>query len=305
MIPTILEVAISLVVIYFLMSTLVSFINEIIALLFSFRGELLYKAIKELLDESGLHEELYASANIHKLRIFDFLKKFNYKPASIPAENFSDAFLEKVLNSPSSVNELKQNIEGLKNNFLHKLMLQKYNELIAKGISIESFRESIKSWYDNYMNVISEVYKLKMKVVSFLVSVILCLSMNIDTLELTKFFWENKSSREQLNNFANDLTANYAKVDTINLDKKQQLQANIKNSKMIIADINQFNLPIYWNNYDIWKSTNDDSCNYVVRILIKIFGIMITACCLTLGAPFWFQLMKQLVDYKKEKTIKQ
>lgn len=305
MIPTIIEVAISLIVIYFLMSTLVSFINEIIALIFSFRGKLLYKGIGELLGDTGLHEHLYSSLNIHKLRIFGIMKKTNYKPSNIHAENFSDAFLEKVLNSPTTVSELKQNIEGLNNNFLQKLMLQKYNELIAKGISIESFKESIKSWYDNYMNVISEVYKLKMKVVSFVVSITLCLFMNIDTLELTKFFWENKASREQLNNFANELTANYAKVDTINLDKKQQLQANIKSSKMIIADINQFNLPIYWDFKAICKSFDDTACHCILKFITKIFGIMITACCLTLGAPFWFQLMKQLVDYKKEKTIKQ
>lgn len=57
MIPVIIEVAISLIVVYFLMSTLVSFIQEMIAMALSSRGELLKKSLGYLFEEEIIENQ--------------------------------------------------------------------------------------------------------------------------------------------------------------------------------------------------------------------------------------------------------
>ena len=322
MIPTIIDVAISLIVIFFLLSTLVSFINEIISLIISSRGKLLKNSLDKLLadeadaDASPLVNRLYESKHIYKLRIFNNLKSRGYLPANISPDSFSNAMLELVNNKLplTTIDEIKAHIlANVPDGFLKQKLLLLIAELKPENYNLAGFKEKIQDWYNGYMHTVTEVYRLRTRVIIFIISVILCFTMNIDTLSLSEYFWKNKTAREQMVSYAEGLDTNalktpqiIVKYDTVHaidggsmkidtavvaMTEVEKMATSKADARSIVATLNSLDMPINWskekiNGLNFWD------------VLLKILGIMVTACCLTLGAPFWFQLMKNLIKTK-------
>ena len=60
----------------------------------------------------------------------------------------------------------------------------------------------------------------------------------------------------------------------------------------------QFQLPIGWPERCTFNNFADDSCTGFNNFLIPIFGWLITAVALSLGATFWFDMLKSLVNLR-------
>lgn len=320
MFPIIIEVAISLVVIFFLMSTLVSFIYEIFSLVFSSRGKILKNSLKLLLNEnkesSKVIDTMYESAHIYKLRIFKKLNHSKYLPANISPESFANALIEHIYAGQVSedISQFKNQVVRLTNNFLKEKLLTLIAELDTGKQTIAGIKENIMKWYDDYMKTVTEVYKLRSKVIICILSAIICICMNIDTITLTEFFWKNKEKREMMVGFAERLQEETFKLDSLNKNKQgpkvsvgnlpnesqdQRIKRILAKNQQILDTLNQFELPIYFNQYIIEKESLKDGYMWARYLLIKLFGLAITTFCLTLGAPYWYQMMQNLIQVKK------
>lgn len=321
MFPIIIEVAISLVVIFFLMSTLVSFIYEIIALVFSSRGKVLKNSLKLLLNENKksavIIDSIYESAHIYKLRIFKKLNRSQYLPAHISSESFANALFEHINRGDvtEDISHFKQHVGDIKNPFLKQKLLTLIAELDTGKQTMAGIKENIMKWFDDYMKTVTEVYKLRSKVIICILSAIICLSMNIDTITLTEFFWKNKEKREMMVGFAERLQEETFKLDSVKLNNRQgnkdsavlhstetqdqRIKRILAKNQQILDTLNQFELPIYFNQYIIEKESLKDGCMWARYLLFKLFGLAITTFCLTLGAPYWYQMMQKLIQVKK------
>lgn len=311
MFPIILEVAISLVVIYFLLSTLVSFINELIAMLFNSRGELLFKSLKHLfaenVDEKTFVNKIYDSHHITNFASkFGWFKILNKKTEYISSPNFASALIEQIQKNDGttaviSFTELKNKINGLCNDSFIKTKLQEMiSDLEDSGKNdIVSLKITIEKWFNSYMESVTILYKNSVQKFVFFISALVCFSMNVDTLSLIKFFFENKEKREIMVNYAETITKDkYIISDSLKGEARlEKLKAT---NKEILAQINTFDLPIGWdaeNNNQI-ASQKKDFKSWVLKFL----GIFLTTISLTLGAPFWYQLMIKLLDLRKNTT---
>ncbi len=323
MFPIIIEVAISLVVIFFLMSTLVSFIYEIIALVFSSRGKVLKNSLKLLLNENkkgaGIIDSMYESAHIYKLRIFKKLNRSQYLPAHISPESFANALFEHINGGhlTEEISQFKQKVLLIKNNFLQQKLLTLIAELDTGKQNMAGIKENIMKWFDDYMKTVTEVYKLRSKVIVCILSAIICVGMNLDTITLTEYFWKNKEKREMMVGFAERLNEEAFKLDSLQaknvidtnksstnriaVTNDQRIKRILAENKKIMDTLNKFELPIYAKQYTI-ETSQIKGFEWGWYILIKLFGLSITTFCLTLGAPYWYQMMQNLIQVKKTIT---
>jgi hypothetical protein len=314
MFPAVLEVVISLVVVYFLMSTLVSFCNELIAMVVNSRGKILYKSLQNLLDESKEDDDSFIS-KIYKSKFvnhlsskFSIANKINKKPSYIGTENFASALIDEIQKGVGKksyardFDELKKKIEALKDSFIKTKLQEIITELEeTQQASITAIKKKISEWYDSYMLTVTEVYKNYVRFWIFGISFFITFAMNIDSLVLIEYFYENKEKREVMISFAENVGKDDYKInDSLTGDARVEEIKKLK--KVVVDDFNAFDLPYGW------KKGMSNTLQYEKKVLNnptkdssfkKIIGLFLTTISLTLGAPFWYQLMVNLLALRK------
>jgi hypothetical protein len=336
MFPVILEVIISIVLIYFLLSTTVSFINEIFAMLLDRRGKLLNRALKEFCKDDKLIDSIYESNHIVKLSTFSKTKL----PEYITSENFANAILENIKsqfpNVPiNTLNNYETALKGKTNlSFIENKLIEIIDELNDQGnTTIVDLKIRIQDWYDKYMLSLTNVYKNQAQFIIGIISFVLVVFLNIDSLVLMEYFYENKDRRELMVNQAKIYQNDSAIVKIVNVNiinndstlKPDSIQ-NIINSKLdstqyetllhkkdsVLQIINSFDLPIGWK----FDSTSNDCFikdtfkyensilknNNETRWFYKLFGLLLTTICITLGAPYWYRVMVSLLSIRDKIT---
>ncbi|MBK8146053.1 MAG: hypothetical protein IPK62_14225 [Bacteroidetes bacterium] len=302
MIPVILEVAISLIVIYFLLSTVVSFINEIIALIISSRGKLLRESIRQLLvdnQNSDLVTKIYDNHHINKLRIFSWIKPQGYLPANIPAEHFSSSLLETIGSiHVTNQMDLQNAIASISNEPLKNKLTLLLNQLDGTQQDLHHFKQKIEEWYNLQMNIVSEVYRLRSRVVVFCISLVVCIWLNINSINLANYYYHHKEQREMMVKFADRIEQDqFTKIDNTLADsakyklliaQRNAVMDSVKALEIPIGDPGKILAYSTTGKFEIWAT------------LLRIFGILISVCCLTMGAPFWFDMMKKLAGLRKQ-----
>lgn len=200
----------------------------------------------------------------------------------------------------------------------------------AKG-DVPKFRKSLENWYDETMDRASGWYKKHTQFVLFFVGLTISIVFNVDTLKIIERLEKDPKLREQLVQQASAFQESHP-----DLDKKLLLQeaennkflAHYSKNELLASDSLR---NIKWNdslklaNYLEIKSKRDTLFNQanslikndinnvhhslglgweefdnssVLNIFYSLIGWMVTALALSLGAPFWFDLLNKLMKLR-------
>lgn len=265
-----LDLVISLVFVYFLLSMLVSGISELIITLSSKRAKDLQKAIDEVFNDrqnKNWSELLYTHPLIDRLKRTD--KKL---PAYISAQTFAATFIDLMINEAKekkmdsittpgettftetlpSDNPYINFTEGVKklNPSDAKILLQTF---ITESKDVDTLKKTIEKWYDDYMERVSGWFKRDMQKKLFWISLVVTIALNVDSVHLTKSLWKDKSMREMVVNTAvnyvekeNNNSLADTSYDTSKTKSDKNLNAQIEYIDSIYSEIDAFKLPIGW-----------------------------------------------------------
>lgn len=200
---------------------------------------------------------------------------------------------------------------------------------------IPKFKKHLESWFDETMDRASDWYKKHTQFILFFVGLTVAIIFNVDTIKIVDKLEKDPKLREQLVQQAdaftkahpdldkeiatqkaeiNSLTAQITKANlpesgidslenlkqnaALNLAQHESLKATSdtllsRASWLIKNDINDVHhsLGLEWETYDC------KSCLFVC-IVKSLFGWIITALALSLGAPFWFDLLNKLMKLR-------
>jgi hypothetical protein len=124
----------------------------------------------------------------------------------------------------------------------------------------------------------SKMYRKSAAVVSFLIGLILAIAFNVDSIHIADQLWKDPTLRQAIVVQAE----NVAKVDGSSLDST-------------LLNMKELTLPIGYRT----QSTSDQEYS-------RYMGWLITALAASQGAPFWFDILRNLTGLKKsEPTQKQ
>lgn len=262
---TVLEVAIGLIFCYASVALISSSVYEAIASWANLRSKTLLCGLSELLNGKtsagqALMLNIYNDALAHPAGsgVASSIKEVKNKPAYIPSKSFALALIHSIQEVPGNFENLAADINGIKDEQLRTLLYSLHKK--AQG-NLAVFQHEIATWFDAGMGRVSGSYKKQSQIWCFVIAFLLAVVFNIDSVHLFTTLWLHPSVVAQLNLVNNNpVLANEAYA---------QLQM----------------LPIGWSK-KISLAALEPSA---------IIGWLVTASASLFGAPFWFDLLKNLV----------
>jgi hypothetical protein len=283
------QVVIGLVFLLLLLSLLVTTIMELISSMFALRGQNLEKAIRNML-ATGLKEgELFQSFKSNAL----YKQLSNYRgnaksrpPSYLSAENFQSILMDLILNGEDS-GKLTQKIDELPNEELKKVLKQLLNDA---GYELEEFKTKMRNWFNDVMDRAAGWYKRNIQILVTFVGLVVAIVFNADTISL---YQRLESNPEELKEIVTMAEA-YAKKSDLGIQSGGTVEQQWEQVNNLINDeINQAKSPLGlgWHPEELQGMTPSDW-------VIKVLGWIVTALAVSLGAPFWFDLLKKLVNIR-------
>ena len=264
----VLEVAIGLVFVYFLLSLLCSTINEqVIARFFALRANTLEEGITSMLANSQgnqLVTQLYENP---------LIKGFSQKAASgkprkpsyIPANAFAVALMSMDVVQAYKNNTAAPNIpipESLAS------LINKASKDTAPDLA------RIETWYNDTMNRVSGWYKRRVQLIIFALGLVIAVALNIDTISI-------------ITGLSNDTV-----IRATIVSEAQGAAASPSNASLgtLQKSIGQIQLVVGWSISTLPAG--------VWGWILKIVGLLATTFAVSLGAPFWFDVLNKFISVR-------
>ena len=299
---TTLDVILGLVFVYLLLAIMCTTINEWLAGVLNTRSTNLASGIKQLLDAQP-----DAGGNVNA-----FVQKFyahplisgmwrpgksgdSGHPVYIPARTFATAVMDIATSGTSGTitfADLEGGIKALPDGDVKTALLALIQN--AHG-DLGQAQKNIESWFDDSMDRVSGWYKRKTQMVTVVIAVVLTVAANADTIAIVRTLWKNPTQRALLVQQAQKRTGEgseptvSAKYD--NKDKPLQPTAIRKVSK---GELDALGGVLGWGP----AAAALDGPGWLERVL----GWFLTMVAVSLGAPFWFDILNKLVNIRNAGT---
>jgi hypothetical protein len=298
------DVAIGLVLVFLVLSLMCSAINELIEAWVKHRAVDLERGIRELLDDprgTDFAKKIYTHPLISGMFVgsYDPAKTTNL-PSYIPSRTFALALMDLVLPAdatassgaagaatdsgapPTATVALRAEAAKIGNENVKRVMLTLID---AAGNDVAQARANIESWFNAGMDRVSGWYKRRKQKVIVAIGIAIAILMNVSTITVAKSLWSNQTLRDSLAAAA----AKYVQSSNPELMGKTP-EAQLR-AQMI--ELQSFGLPIGWT----WEQDDPRSIKQLDFgiWMERVLGWLLTGCAVSLGAPFWFDLLNKFV----------
>lgn len=284
-----LTVVIGIIFVLLLLSLLATTIMELLAAGLALRGKNLEKALKNMLaneeDESVL--AAFQNNSLYKQLCYHYGKK-RYAPSYITAESFQSILFNIILEG-KGIEELRDKINELPDSDLRNVLNQLLDE--ADG-NIDDFKDKVQKWYDNIMDRASGWYKRNTQKILVIVGILIAVVFNADTIAIYGRLEKDPQSLENIVSMAEQFVDNGE--GRIITENDPDFQQSLDELKYIVNDeIEAVKSPLGLG----WQNVNLIEYSWV-DWAIKVLGWAVTALAISLGAPFWFDLLNNLVNIR-------
>ena len=284
-----LTVVVGIIFVLLLLSLLATTIMELLSSGLALRGKNLEKALKNLLANEGNDNVLakFKDNSLYRQLCYHYGKK-RYAPSYISAESFQSILFDILLEGDSLEN-IKTKIEQLDESDLKSVLLQFLNE--AEG-NMDSFRLKVQNWYDNIMDRASGWYKRNTQKILVIVGAVIALTFNADTIAIYGRLEKDPATLERIVRMAEDFVDNGE--GRIIKETDPDFQQSLDDLKYLVnneLEAVKSPLGLGWYAFDFRELT-------LLDWAVKILGWTVTALSISLGAPFWFDLLKNLVNIR-------
>lgn len=271
------EVAIGLTFAYLLVSLIGTVVNELISSLLKLRARELRKGLENILDDQNVKQLFFKSP------IFSMAGRASgwTGPSYIPSTTFVMTLLD-VLDPKTSAADKRtmETISAAIDKMQESDLKRTLAELVRNSAGdIEAARAAIAAWFDQMMERLGGVYKRNLQTMSFVVAALLCISLNVDSIQMGRTLWFDSSMRQVIADRASSLVR-----DASNADELADLETVNRDLRPLPIGWD-FSSPAFssdWNrSFDGW--------------LVKILGLLLSTFAVSLGAPFWFDLLNKFV----------
>ena len=279
----ILDVAVGLVFVFLLLSLISSAANELIETFLRRRAAFLEKGIRELVGGNDkvtedFMQKIYDHGLINSLYIGTYLDPKKILPTYIPSRNFALAVLDLWKSARQSGEDLPPNVAKALAAF-DKVADEKTRSVQEKA---EMFQKEVENWYNSSMDRVSGWYKRRSQIFVLVLGVTITVLVNADCIQIAKRLSTDANMRQAAARLAEKQTA---PPSTGQSDAKSTL-AQIKQN---LADLDGIGLPLGWSP---WPHSPAEAGKGFMEHGV---GWLITALAISLGAPFWFDVLNKII----------
>ncbi len=303
---TTLEVAIGIVFVFILFSTICAAIRESLEAWFKTRAAYLERGVRELLhdkDGTGLAQAFFTHplilslyAGTYKAGVPGKLAMFakgNNLPSYIPSRSFAVTLMDIAARGPTmsaassapgapviSLESIRANVLKIQNEPVQRVVLAAVDT--AQG-DLSQVQANLEAWYDGTMDRVSGWYKRSTHWIIFWVALALAVALNVNTITIADYLYRNDAVRNAIVARAQTASTDTQFLDHTYQDMRKELDA--------------LGLPIGWQTGWSMPSSAQELTGLAVwqDIARPILGWLMTAVAATLGAPFWFDLLNKMM----------
>lgn len=301
----ILEVAIGIILVYGLLSLITSAIVEMITRRLAMRSENLLEAIKGMLDTDGDGE--VASAEILEHPLINSLSKPGRAPSYIPRHQFARALLASVPAlagkprepQPTDADALRKSIAEIKNAKVRIALESLTSDATATLADVQA---NIEQWFDDTMARASGWFQRRIGKFLIWTGLILVVTVNADTIQIVRTLYLTPSLRQSVVALAEEKIAKEEGTPAISKSSKPaEPQQIVEENIVALGPL------IGWSDHDMrrlipsWVGTDPietDPIAVGLAWIQKLLGLTVSVIAVSLGAPFWFDLLGKLVSLR-------
>jgi len=308
--PAMLDVAIGLFFIYLTLSLLVSGIQELIATVLEWRAKQLKEAIQIILGDNEANDPSAKQAKKIANDLWDhpLIRSLNQRkiirgsvgPSYISSKMFAATLLEIIqtdydFNASGTIDDIVESIKENKKldpeiqRRIYSIALIAQRKASASENGIKSLEKEIRIWFDQSMERASGVYNRNVKGVTLVIGFLVTLAINADTFYILERLNKDAALRSSINQVATKIVAEN-KEPTLN---------------QINPYLDKITMPLGWSTMEEFnKQVNPrypakpQLLDWVFGIIKLIFGWLLSAGAIAMGAPFWFDLLGKFINVR-------
>lgn len=294
-----LDVALGLIFVYLVLALLCTAINETMSSILAWRADTLRDGIKNLLGSDEARLALYQHPlvaglirqkgsrlsrmkTVKKLPLVRKLPAVNDErfPSYLPARVVVTALLYPADGSQVLTKEqVEKAIAALPDG-----PVQKAAEVLWSDArhNVGRFIQSMETWYDEAMSRVSGWYRRRVQVWLWVWAIGVTLAFHADSIQIARTLWLDDATRAVV--VARAEQASQAPLT----------EDSVQDAVESVQDLDRLQIPIGWP--DSWPAGN--WVHDLEVIFVNLLGLGMTAVALTLGAPFWFDLLKKVANIR-------
>jgi hypothetical protein len=279
-------------------------INEMIATLLQLRASNLEAGLTKMIDDPTLRSAFGTHGIMQSARATAGDKT----PSYLSGEAFAMAVLGS-LNTRKAVpgfSDFENAISALPASRIRDALLAQV--VTAEG-KVDQLRGNVARWFDDSMDRVTGVYKRQLKVIGLLVAMAVAIGFNADVVRVATLLWHDSSLRAEVAAGGTQLIASVAQ--SVSHENKQNGGASqapgspdssskpvtptsLTASQLQEAENELRPLPIGWTRSE-WSEYQHDIRRHIAA---KAAGILVTILAISLGAPFWFDLLSKVSNLR-------
>ena len=202
------------------------------------------------------------------------------------------------------------------NQTLNALLLNIEEYVGEKESKVAKARQNVEKWFDDSMDRVTGVFKRYSQWMALVIGFVIALILNVDSVDLTLYLWREPTVRQALAENAAMFELPQGELES---NPEEALQ-NFRNQFVGLS------LPIGWGFTRVPTASSfyDDDCqlfprpgqsfgipvvgsnlcitppnsNNQANLGLKVLGILLTALAARQGAPFWFDILKRVVNLR-------
>lgn len=201
------------------------------------------------------------------------------------------------------------------NQTLNALLLNLEEYIGERESKLAKARQNVERWFDDSMDRVTGVFKRYSQWMALIIGFLIALILNVDSIDLTLYLWREPTVRQALA----DNASNFELSQQDLADNPEEALRNFRNQ------FSGLTLPVGWGiDRSETSAWTDPDCQLFPRIdqafgvplvgtpfciippqstnqsnvLLKLAGIFLTALAARQGAPFWFDMLKRVVNLR-------
>jgi hypothetical protein len=287
-IPQVLEVAIGLILVYYILGSIVSLITQWINESLETRGVALKRYLIKIAGDQKVEDllSLPQMQSLRPIRYKSLLSVFKSKTEpkmleKVPVATLVDAYFDMVGltaekdNKELSLVQLAELIDKLPDSDGKKAFIAWINQGVT---NIADLRKRTNDYFCGLMDQAADTFKANARSFVIILSIAVTLLFGTDSIQLAQALWDNAELRA--------IAA--AKADLVVAEEGSSASLDD-----LVKELGDLSIQIGW-----WQTERPPlgatPTDWTWFILLKVAGLVLTAIAVSQGSSFWYDLLKKL-----------
>jgi len=286
-ISQVLEVALGLILVYYILGSIISLITQLINEFFETRGKALERYLIKIVGDKKIGDfvSLPQMQALRPIRYKNWLSVFGAvtepkKIEKIPVSTLVDAYFDMAgltANQEMNLLQLAELVDKLPDSDGKRAFISWINQGVT---SIDELKKRTTAYFTGLMEQAAATFRANARSFVIILSIGVAVLFGTDSIQLAKTLWAN------------------AELRALAVAKAEVVAAQEGSSATIddlIQELSDLTIKIGW-----WQTERPAAgstvMDWVLFVILKVIGLGLTAAAVSQGSSFWYDLLKKLTS---------